>query len=91
MFCSILLASQFQLEMRVSEGMPNWLFYVDLVIFQFHIATSGDGDGRSFRDLDGLLIGSTLLGGHMSAKQMGGYSDGCTLSGKGRVVGSYQK
>ena len=27
----------------------------------------------------------------MSAKQMGGYSDGCALSGNGRFVGSFQK
>ena len=29
--------------------------------------------------------------GCMLAKQMGGYSDGCALSGEGRVVSCYQK
>ena len=44
--------------------MPDGFFLVDFAVFQLNVATSGDGDGCPFCDLDGLLVGSTLLGGH---------------------------
>ena len=40
-------------------------------------------------DLQWKLAGHRC--GCMLAKQMGGYSDGCALSGEGRVVSCYQK
>ena len=44
--------------------MPDGIFPIDLLVFQFQVAASRDINGSTLCNLDGLLVWATFFGGH---------------------------